>query len=68
MYLPFVEFSYNNSYHASIDRPPFETLYGRRCKIPVCWREVGNRVVQSTEVVLKTTRLIQQVRDRVRVV
>ena len=58
------EFSYNNSYHASIDRPPFEMLYGRKCRTPICWGEVGQRVIGSTEVVLKTTEMIQQVRSR----
>ena len=36
-YLPLVEFSYNNSYHSSIDMEPFEALYGRKCRTPVCW-------------------------------
>ena len=66
-YLPLAEFSYNNSYHASIDRAPFEMLYGRRCRTLVCWDEFGHRVMGSTEVVLKTTGLIQQVHDRLRV-
>ncbi|GJY10296.1 putative reverse transcriptase domain-containing protein [Tanacetum coccineum] len=39
--LPSVEFSYNNSYHASIKAAPFEALYGRKCRSPVCWAEVG---------------------------
>ncbi|KAL1219720.1 hypothetical protein V5N11_001564 [Cardamine amara subsp. amara] len=42
-YLPLVEFSYNNSYHASIDMAPFETLYGRPCRTPFCWTEVRLR-------------------------
>ncbi|GJX90609.1 putative reverse transcriptase domain-containing protein [Tanacetum coccineum] len=40
-HLPLVEFSYNNSYHASIKATPFEALYGRKCRSPVCWTEVG---------------------------
>ncbi|GKD66423.1 putative reverse transcriptase domain-containing protein [Tanacetum coccineum] len=40
-HLPLVEFSYNNSYHASIKAAPFEALYGRKCRLPVCWAEVG---------------------------
>ncbi|GJV56424.1 putative reverse transcriptase domain-containing protein [Tanacetum coccineum] len=40
-HLPLVEFSYNNNYHASIKAAPFEALYGRRCRSPVCWAEVG---------------------------
>ncbi|GKD56747.1 putative reverse transcriptase domain-containing protein [Tanacetum coccineum] len=39
--LPSVEFSYNNSYHASIKAAPFEALYGRKCRSPVCWAEVS---------------------------
>ncbi|GJX05708.1 putative reverse transcriptase domain-containing protein [Tanacetum coccineum] len=42
-HLPLVEFSYNNSYHASIKATPFEALYGRKCRSPVCWAEVGDR-------------------------
>ena len=44
-YLPLVDFSYNNSYHSSIGAPPFELLYGRRCYTPVCWGEVGHRII-----------------------
>nr|GEV83134.1 reverse transcriptase domain-containing protein [Tanacetum cinerariifolium] len=43
--LPLVEFSYNNSYHASIKAAPFEALYGRKCRSPVCWAETGDRVM-----------------------
>nr|GEY54805.1 hypothetical protein [Tanacetum cinerariifolium] len=39
-HLPLVEFSYNNSYHASIKADPFESLYGRKCRSLVCWSEV----------------------------
>ncbi|GJR48090.1 putative reverse transcriptase domain-containing protein [Tanacetum coccineum] len=40
-HLPLVEFSYNNSYHASIKAASFEALYGRKCCLPVCWAKVG---------------------------
>ncbi|GKB46326.1 putative reverse transcriptase domain-containing protein, partial [Tanacetum coccineum] len=43
-HLPLVEFSYNNSYHASIKAAPFEALYGRKCRSPVCWAEEGLQV------------------------
>ena len=64
-YLLLVEFLYNNNYHANIVRPPFEILYGRNCRTLICWGEVSQRVIGSTEVVLKTTELIQQVRSRI---
>ena len=41
--LPYVEFSYNNSYQASLKMAPFEALYGRRCRTPLLWDEVGDR-------------------------
>ncbi|KAJ9547279.1 hypothetical protein OSB04_019822 [Centaurea solstitialis] len=63
-YLPLAEFSYNNSYHSSIGMPPFEMLYGRRCRTPICWGEVGQRVLGSTEVVQRTTEDIQRIRER----
>ncbi|GJZ52550.1 putative reverse transcriptase domain-containing protein [Tanacetum coccineum] len=44
-HLPLVEFSYNNSYHASIKAAPFEALYGRKCRSPVCWAEVRDKVM-----------------------
>nr|GFA42252.1 putative reverse transcriptase domain-containing protein [Tanacetum cinerariifolium] len=40
-HLPLAEFSYNNSYHASIKAAPYEALYGRKCRSPMCWKEVG---------------------------
>ncbi|GJX54992.1 putative reverse transcriptase domain-containing protein, partial [Tanacetum coccineum] len=44
-HLPLVEFSYNNSYHASIKAAPFEALYGRKCRSPVCWAKVRDKVM-----------------------
>ncbi|KAJ9560610.1 LOW QUALITY PROTEIN: hypothetical protein OSB04_005770, partial [Centaurea solstitialis] len=65
-HLPFVEFSYNNSFHASIGMPPYEMLYGRRCRTPICWGEVGQRELGSTEIVQRTTESIQLIRERLK--
>ena len=54
-YLPLIEFSYNNSYHSSIAMAPFEALYGRRCRSPVGWFEVGEFALLGPEVVYETT-------------
>ncbi|GJS44985.1 putative reverse transcriptase domain-containing protein [Tanacetum coccineum] len=50
-HLPLIEFSYNNSYHASIKAAPFEALYGRKCQSLVCWAEVGDVRLTGPELV-----------------
>ncbi|GJY41903.1 putative reverse transcriptase domain-containing protein [Tanacetum coccineum] len=56
--LPLVEFSYNNSYHASIKTASFEVLYYRKCCSPVCWAEVGEVKLTGPEIVQETTEKI----------
>ncbi|GJY00858.1 reverse transcriptase domain-containing protein [Tanacetum coccineum] len=63
-HLPLVEFSYNNSYHASIKAAPFEALYGRKCRSPVCWAEVGDVQLTGPEIIHETTEKIVQIRQR----
>ncbi|GKG30262.1 putative reverse transcriptase domain-containing protein [Tanacetum coccineum] len=55
-----VEFSYNNSYQAS----PFEALYGRKCRSPVCWAKVGYVQLTGPEIIHETTEKIVQIRQR----
>ncbi|GJS80887.1 putative reverse transcriptase domain-containing protein [Tanacetum coccineum] len=62
-HLPLVEFSYNNSYHASIKAAPFEALYGRKCRSPVCWAEVGDVQLTGPEIIHETTEKIVQIRQ-----
>nr|GEW68342.1 putative reverse transcriptase domain-containing protein [Tanacetum cinerariifolium] len=63
-HLPLVEFSYNNSYHASIKAAPFEALYGRKCRSPVCWTEVGEAQIFGLELIQETTEKIIQIKQR----
>nr|GEU29253.1 putative reverse transcriptase domain-containing protein [Tanacetum cinerariifolium] len=65
-HLPLVEFAYNNSYYASIKMPPYEMPYGRKCRTPVCWDEVGSMELASTDVVLATTEKVKTIRERLR--
>nr|GEU57190.1 putative reverse transcriptase domain-containing protein [Tanacetum cinerariifolium] len=63
--LPLVEFSYNNSYHASIKVAPFEALYGRKCRSPMCWAEVRQVQLTGPELVQETTERIIQIKQRI---
>ncbi|GKA51685.1 putative reverse transcriptase domain-containing protein [Tanacetum coccineum] len=63
-HLPLVEFSYNNSYHTSIKCAPFEALYGRKCRSPVIWTEVGESQLIGPELVQETTEKIFQIKER----
>nr|GEW39776.1 putative reverse transcriptase domain-containing protein [Tanacetum cinerariifolium] len=62
-HLPLVEFSYNNSYHASIKAAPFEALYSRKCRSPICWNEVGEFHLIGPEIVQETTEKIVQIKQ-----
>ncbi|GKE39773.1 putative reverse transcriptase domain-containing protein [Tanacetum coccineum] len=64
-HLPLIKFSYNNSYHASIKAAPFEALYGRKCRLPVCWAEVGDAQLTGLELIHETTEKIIQIRQRI---
>ncbi|GKD53587.1 putative reverse transcriptase domain-containing protein [Tanacetum coccineum] len=66
-HLPLVEFSYNNSYHTSIKATPFEALYGRKCRSPVCWAEVRQVQLIVPEIVQETTEKIIQIKQRIQV-
>ncbi|GKA47995.1 putative reverse transcriptase domain-containing protein [Tanacetum coccineum] len=61
----FGEFSYNNSYHTSIKAAPFEALYGRKCRSPICWAEVGDSQLTSPEITHGTTKKIIQIKSRI---
>ena len=46
-----MEFVYNNSYQSSIEMAPYEALYGRKCRTPLCWDEVGERKLLGPKIV-----------------
>ena len=59
MHLSLVEFAYNNSYQANIGMAPYETLYGRKCKTPLCWDEVGEWKLNNVEFIKTTSKKIK---------
>ncbi|GKA87521.1 putative reverse transcriptase domain-containing protein [Tanacetum coccineum] len=67
-HLPFVEFSYNNSYQSSVKCAPFEAWYGRRYQTPIAWAEVGESKLFGPEIIQETTNKIVQIKERLKVV
>ena len=63
-HLPLVEFSYNNSYQASIQMAPYEALYGRPCRSPLCWTGVGERSITGPDLIRETSEKVSLIRQR----
>ena len=59
-----MEFAYNNSYQSSIQMAPFEALYGRPCRSPLCWTEVGESSILGPELIRETSEKIDIIRKR----
>ena len=58
-----MEFSYNNSYHSSIRCGPYEALYRRKCRSPLCWDAVGEKAVLGPDWVQQTTERVAEIRE-----
>ena len=63
-HLPLVEFAYNNSYQASIQMAPYETLYGRPCRSPICWAGVGESSITGSNLIRDTSEKGNLIRKR----
>ena len=64
--LPLIEFAYNNIYHSSIGMAPFEALYGRPCRSPLCWAEVRDGKLLGPELVREINEMINTVKERMK--
>ena len=53
-YIPLMEFDYNNNYQSSIGMAPYEALYGRRCRTPMCWTKMNEHKIMGPELVKDT--------------
>ena len=65
-YIPLMEFSYNNSYQASIGMAPYETLYGQRCGTSVCWTELNEHKVIGPDIRKDIEENVQVIRQRLK--
>ena len=63
-HLPLVEFAYNNSYQTSIQMAPYEALYGRPCRSPLCWTEVGESSITGPDLIRDTFEKVSLIRQR----
>ena len=62
-HLPLIEFAYNNSYHSSIQMAPYEALYGRKCRSPIGWFEVGETKLIGPDLVQQAMEKVKLIRD-----
>jgi hypothetical protein len=65
--LPYIEFSYNNSYQASIKMSPFEALYGRQCGTSLFWSLTGESQIFGPEVLKDAEKQVQMIRENLKV-
>ena len=63
-HFPLVEFAYNNSYQVSIQMAPYEALYGRSCRSPICWTEVGETSITGPNLIRDTSEKVSLIRQR----
>ena len=66
-HFPLIEFAYNNSYHSSILMASFETLYGRRCRSPIGWFEVGKVTLIGPGGVFEAMEKVRLIRERLKI-
>nr|GEZ70807.1 reverse transcriptase domain-containing protein [Tanacetum cinerariifolium] len=64
-HLPLCKFSYNNNYYASIKAVPYEALYGRKCRSPMCWAEVGEAQLTGLKLIQETMKKIVLIKQRI---
>ena len=65
-HLPLMEFTYNNTFYSSVGMAPYEALYSRKFRTPICWDEVGKTQLVGPEIMQLTTEKIQLIRDRLK--
>jgi hypothetical protein len=64
--LPYAEFSYNNSYQASLKMALFEALYGRKCRTPLYWNQTGESQVFGLEILQEVEKQVKVIKDNLK--
>ena len=67
-HIPLVKFVYNNSFQSSIGMTPYEALYGRKCRTPLCWKELSEKKVIGFDFIQETEEKVKMIRERLKVV
>ncbi|CAL8168606.1 unnamed protein product [Prunus armeniaca] len=63
-HLALVKFAYNNSCHSSIEMAPYEALYGRQCRTPICWNEVGDKKLEKVDSIRATNEKVKMIKEK----
>ena len=66
-HITLVEFVYNNSFQSSIGMAPYEDLYRRKCRTPLCWMELSEKKVIGLELILETQKKVKMIRERIKI-
>ena len=66
-HIPLIEFVYNNSFQSSIGMAPYEALYGKKCRTPLCWIELSEKKVIGPDLIQGTEKKVKMIRERLKV-
>ena len=66
-HIPLVEIVYNNSFQSSIGMAPYEALYGRKCRTPLCWTELSEKKVIGLDLIQETEEKVKMIKERLKV-
>ena len=66
-HIPLVEFVYNNSFQSSIGMAPYEALYGRKCRTPLCWTELSEKKVIGPDLIQETEEKVKMIKERLKI-
>ena len=61
-----MEFAYNNNYQSNIGMAPYEALYGRKCRTPVCWTDLNEHKVIGPDIVKETEEKVRVIQKRLK--